>query len=569
MATQRQPLPIGIDDYKELIEKGYYHVDKTLFIKELLENSPKALLIPRPRRFSKTLNMSMLKYFFSNDENDYSHLFENKKIWKCPECRKHFGQYPVVFITFKGVKEDNWEDARRALVKIIAKEFFKFRFLLESSAIEKIQKAEFLRLMEEKATSSDMNESLEFLTKLLTQHYGKPAIVLIDEYDTPINYAHMNDYYKKMVGFMKNILHAVLKGNEHLEFGVMTGVMRVAKEGIFSGLNNLEVCNMKTDKYSDQFGFTHDEVSQMLQNYGLEKHEKEVKNWYNGYRVGWKDKISKVYNPWSIINFLNTNGSFQPYWVNTGNPEILKKIMLDSSEDTKKSMDILLSGMSFAEEIDDGLIFPEIEKNYHAVWNMLFYSGYITFDGTVGEAGYEKLLLKVPNNEVMKLFHKMASEIFKQKSFSTDSLKDFIKALLVGDDEELQEILQDFVMASMGVYDFDSDEPEKSYHLFVLGMLVFMRDEYIVRSNHLSGKGRYDIMIIPKNIKQIETEKCFIIEFKKAKPGKMEKAAQKGLDQIEEKNYEAELLDQGFTKDNIVKYGIAFQGKDVFVKRAP
>ena len=495
--TAKKPVPIGIDNYKELIENGYYNVDKTLFIKEFLENKSKVTLIPRPRRFGKTLNMSMLKYFFSNDGNDYSQLFENKKIWECQECRKRFGQYPVVFLSFKGLKKRTWEEGRESVIKVISKEFFRFRFLLESDSIEKIQKDEFLRMMEGKPSSSELDESLKFLTELLENYYNKTAIVLIDEYDTPINYAHMNGYYDDMVSLIREILHAVFKGNEHLEFGIMTGVMRVAKEGIFSGLNNLEVCNMKADKYSDQFGFTNDEVDQMLGHYGLGEKKKEVEHWYNGYRVGWKDKVTKVYNPWSIISFLNTNGVFQPYWVNTGNPEILKKIMLESSEVAKKKIDKLLARQTFKEKIKDGIIFPEIEKNEPAIWSMLFYAGYITFDREKGVPDSGELLLKLPNNEIMDVFQGLVDEIFKSH-FSTDSIKDFIKALLNGDDTELQEILQDFVMASMSVYDFHHDEPEKSYHLFVLGMLVFIRDEYILRSNHESGMGKYDIMVIPK-----------------------------------------------------------------------
>ena len=549
-------LPIGISDYKTLITQGYYFVDKTLLIKEFIDSSPQVTLITRPRRFGKTLDLSMLNYFFQRGfaKANY-YLFENTIIWQEPE-RELCGQYPVIYLSFKDVKSLTWDTALKHLKNLIKDEFLRHQHYISLSIN---QETYFDRIIKETGSVADYEISLQFLCELLSAHYKQPVIILIDEYDTPITSAYHYGYYNDMAPFMRTLLTKVYKDNPHLHKGLLTGILRAAKEGIFSGLNNLAVNTLLSNPYSDKFGFTPEEVKNLLTEQSLLNKRDEIIAWYNGYSCG----KMRLYNPWSIINCAYEGGALKPYWVNTSDNLLIKKVIAQADETVKSKLEELLADETISEVISEGVVLPGIERHPDAVWSLLLFAGYLTFNEyQLLEEGRERCLLAIPNKEIRILYKELIKQIFEE-SLSINKGHELLNALTRGDVEVFAELFQEFVVNSMSFFDFAPDEPEKSYHLLVLGLLVMLGDSYEIKSNRESGYGRYDIMIIPRQ----KNKRAIIIEFKKASKARketLESAADNALKQIEEKKYAQELRGRGFKE--IQALGISFQGKELLIK---
>ena len=550
-------LPIGINNYKEIIEENCYYVDKTLLIKELLSKRDKATLLCRPRRFGKTLTLSMLKYFFEKTEISNAHLFTDKKVWEHEDVRTHQGQYPVIFISFKDVKDANFEDAYKSIVLIILKEFERYEKVLLSN----LNEGQALRYNMLKSGAADnilLCSSLLFLSELLHEHYGKRVIVLLDEYDTPIHAAYTHSYYAEMIIFIKKLFSSVLKDNDHLERSVLTGILRTAKEGIFSDLNNLAVYTLLNDEFSDKFGFTSDEVDLLLKDQNLTEHKVAIQKWYNGYHAG---ETSLIYNPWSILNCVNKNGKFMTYWVNTSSNDLIKTLIAGANSYVKQELESLLNDIPVVKTIEEAFTFATVYQTDNVLWSLLLFSGYVTYSERIlTNKGKYDCNLTLPNHEIRCLYKDFISEIFISSFKDQDNIKEFFRALTNKDTRSVQQLLQLFITNSMSFYDLAHNEPEKSYHLFILGLLVTLENTYSVRSNRESGYGRYDIMLIPHDKSQVG----IVIEFKKVGDQTLEEASEAALLQIQDKKYANELYAQGIT--NIIGYGIAFAGKQVLVK---
>ncbi len=547
-------LPIGISDYKKLIEGNYYYVDKTLLVKEILETVGEVKLIPRPRRFGKTLNISMLRYFFEHSSENNSHLFTKTAIWQDSCSRNLQGQYPVIFLTFKDVKERTWESTYKKIREVIANEF-KRHFAKLETTLSEFDLKKYTDLSTEAAAEETYSTSLFFLSQLLLNSYGKRVMVLIDEYDAPIHDGYAHDYYHQIVKFLRSLLTSVFKDNPHIERGVLTGILRTSKEGIFSGLNNLQVYQLTDTEFSDKFGFVNQEVKQLLNDYNVLGKSNEIQQWYNGYTFG----QTTVYNPWSILSCVSKEGALKPYWVNTSDNKLVRKLITLSSIAVKEDLNSLLSGNTIEKEIDEAIIFPGIENDARAVWSLLLFTGYLTYTHLKLKEGKTICTLVIPNKEIAILYKGLIEDIFEH-SLSLSTVQDLRIALTTGDTFSFAKVLQEFINSSMSVHDIPSPEPEKSYHLFVLGLLVLLADDYEIKSNRESGLGRYDIMIIPRKPNKL----AIVIEFKKATSTEnLEIGAKKALEQIKEKNYVQELKERGIK--SIKLFGIAFFGKQLFV----
>jgi len=548
-------LPIGLSDFKTLIENNYYYVDKSLFIKELYESAGQVLLIPRPRRFGKTLNLSMLKYFFGKSSVDNSYLFKDTHIGREKKHMELQGQFPVIYLTFKDVKENNWKSTYEHLVKIIANEFHNYSSILIPNLTE-YQLSNYNSILERTSSQIDYSKSLIFLTELLYNHYQQKVIVLIDEYDAPIHAGYINGYYNDITQFMRSLLTSVLKDNQYLEKGVLTGILRTAKEGIFSGLNNLSVHTLLDTEFEDKFGFTEQEVKQLLKDWDLADKLPEIQEWYNGYTFG----NTTIYNPWSLISCANKKGILKPYWLNTSDNALVKKLIYLASEEVKQELELLLNNKTIEKEITEAVIFPGIENNSKALWSLLLFSGYLTYTSCRLTVGKVYCNLAIPNQEIDILYRDLITEVF-EATLTSSKVSIMLKALTSGDIKTFEILLQEFIVNSISMYDLPCNEPEKSYHLFILGLLILLADTYQVKSNRESGLGRYDIMLIPKD----KSKLGLVIEFKKASNQEsLELAAQRALEQIKQKQYAQELKSLGIT--NIKLIGIAFQGKEIFIQ---
>ncbi len=535
-------LPIGISDFKEVIEEGYQYVDKTLLIEELKRTNGKVLLLPRPRRFGKTLNLSMLRYFFEKSETSNAHLFHKTLIWRNEQFHKFQGIYPVIFLTFKNVKVRDWPGAYERMQLVIADEFKRHRYLLE--ALDIYDRKEYEAILAKEASKAQCEESLFFLTRLLRKHYKKKVIVLIDEYDAPIHAAYNNGYYKEMIDFMRSLLTAVLKDNSYLERAVLTGILRAAKEGIFSGLNNLRVYTLLQEKFADKFGFTTSEVDVLLAHTHLTRKNESIKDWYNGYTFG----KTTIYNPWSLLECIDHKGVVDPYWANTSDNELVRRLIAQADEAVKSELELLLSDKPIVKEIDE-----------KALWSLLLFAGYATFNSLRKKAGKTFCSLILPNKEIKFLYRNLISSIFDE-SLGGSRIQNLKESLLAADSERFEEMMQDFVLKSMSAFDIPENEPEKSYHLFVLGLLVTFSDLFEVKSNHESGYGRYDILLIPHDKKNWG----LILEFKKVSAREtLADDAKKALKQIENKEYVHELGARGIKKK--AAFGIACKGKKILV----
>lgn len=554
---------IGNQDFESIRESEYFYIDKTHFIREWWESGDSVTLITRPRRFGKTLNISMLEKFFSVKYAGRSDLFEGLSIWKKEKYRLLQGTYPVLSLSFADVKETSFEQARKKMCRIIRELYYQFRFLTESGVMTDSEKRDFLQI----SVNMEDNEAaftLKALSGYLSRYYGKKVLILLDEYDTPMQEAYVNGYWQEMVRFTRNLFNSTFKTNPYLERAIMTGITRVSKESIFSDLNNLKVVTTTSGKYEDCFGFTEEEVFAALGEFGLSDRKQQVKDWYDGFSFGEKKDI---YNPWSIINFLDEK-RVGAYWANTSANSLVGKLIREGSIDVKKTFQALLGGKTLNVEIDEQIIYEQLLSKKNAVWSLLLASGYLKVVNTdfVERTGRTYYELALTNKEVYVMFENMIRDWFS----GNDDYNDFIKAMLM-DDLKAMNLYMNRVAAEM-FSSFDSGtkpsgkEPERFYHGFVLGLMADLTDKYIITSNRESGFGRYDVMLEPR---RKQGDHAVIIEFKVQTEDEKELSdtVKDALRQIDEKGYQANLIAKGFPEECIRKYGFAFCGKKVLIGR--
>ena len=558
---------IGNQDYETIRREGYFYIDKTAFIREWWESGDSVTLITRPRRFGKTLNMSMVEQFFSVNYAGRSDLFEGLSIWQEEKYRRIQGTYPVIALSFAKVKENSYQNARKRICRIIADLYRQFDFLLDSEKLNERDR-ELYRIVSADMEDYVAAESLNALSSLLMRHYGKKVIILLDEYDTPMQEAYIDGYWEELVAFIRNLFNAAFKTNPYLERAIMTGITRVSKESVFSDLNNLKVVTTTSEKYADCFGFTEGEVFAALEEYGLSDQKQLVKDWYDGFIFGSKKDI---YNPWSIINFLDDK-KVGVYWANTSSNRLVGKLIREGSASVKKTFEILLSGGTLEMEIDEQIIYSQLLVKKNAVWSLLLASGYLkvldtTFVERLGRTYYK---LTLTNREVHIMFESMILDWFS----GNDDYNDFIKALLLGDVKAMNTYMNRVTQEMFSYFDTgksNRSEPERFYHGFVLGLMVELADRYVVTSNRESGFGRYDVMLEPRRIPMAASEggdNAIILEFKvqdEEEERELADTVSQALRQIEEKNYQASLIAKGIPRERIRKYGIAFCGKKVLI----
>ena len=547
-------MPIGVDDFKEVREQ-YYFVDKTDFIRQLIDAHSKVTLITRPRRFGKTLIMSMLEYFFSIDRKKESQgLFSGLSVEKSGTAyMNHLGAHPVIFISLKNVSGDTWESIVKSLGFALADLYRGFNYLAQSADVDDSLKIYFQKVLYEKATQDELAVSLLRLTTMLHQHYGKPVILLIDEYDAPIQQAWEQGFYEEGIRFMRQFLGSVLKTNSSLDFAVLTGVLRIAKESIFSGLNNLDVCSVMTDQYSDVFGFTADEVSEIASALQCSHMLPDIQAWYDGYHFGKED----IYNPWSVINFFDKQ-TLADYWVNTSGNAILRQMMKQTDEEQKEALLSLLHGDSVTAVIREGVIYDDIGENTDALYTMLLTTGYLTAIHKQSTFGGQLCRLVIPNREVKDAYRAEVLERMRGR-LAASSLLLMMENLVAGHVVPFSKTLERYIAYLVSSY--DAANKESFYHGFLLGMTALFVPEYVVESNRESGYGRFDIAIFPKDT----SKSGVLMEFKAAdSETQMEDKTDEALRQIEEKQYGTEFEKRGIS--TVWKYGIAFCGKQVHVK---
>ena len=546
---EKKAVPVGIEDFKELIQEGYYYIDKTLLIDEMLMNKSKVTLFTRPRRFGKTLNMSMLKYFFDvKDKEENKKLFENLKVFDS-EYMVEQGKYPVIFISLKDLKGNTWEECLNRLKLFIFDLYVEFEYIREK--MNKWDKRKFEKVLYEKE-DADYIMSLKFLADSLYKYYGEKVIILIDEYDAPIINAFDKGFYNEAINFFQTFYSSALKTNNSLKYGVLTGITRIIKEGIFSGLNNLKVDTILNKKYSEYFGLLESEVIEMLDYFGMKYKIEEVKEWYNGYLFG----ESEVYNPWSIVNYID-NGEIKAYWANVSGNTLLENMLDHTGEGVYDDLKQFTDGESIEKYISDGTTIKSLLSNDDEIWQLLLYSGYLTkAKNQEKESDSNIYNLKIPNKEIRKYFGNMFLNRFFGTEVKTSIL---IKSLENGDIKKFEKTLGEIMINMLSHFDLDK-EMEKIYQVFMIGLVGFLMGKYEIISNDESGYGRYDLAIIP--IKS--NEKAYLMEFKISKTKKgMEERAQKALKQIDEKKYDTKLKARGIK--NILKIGVAFYGKEVKV----
>ena len=551
-------LPIGISDYVRA-QSEYYYVDKTLLIKEFLDQKPLVSLFTRPRRFGKTLNMDMLRVFFEISDEDTGKYFTDKAIWKCgDEYRSHQGKYPIIFLTFKDVKFETWEATIDKIRGLLQDEYGRHQEIINSNKLSQYEKDYFTKILNGTSNEVELTSALERLSKMLATYYGKAPIIIIDEYDTPIQEGYSKDFYEEIIGFMRNFFSGAFKDNKNLSYGFLTGILRIAQESIFSGLNNLTVDSVMDEEYDSFFGFTGDEVRTMLEYYGMEKKEKELKEWYDGYLFGREE----IYNPWSVINYISKGCVPQAYWVNTGKNEILEDVLKIATDDITEKLYSLLQGERVIVRIDQNVVYPSLGEDSANIYSLLLVAGYLRIQKKELQADGSYLCeVSIPNREIVAVYKsEILSHLFQIGAVTRTTANKIAESLYGNDYKKLQNAIAEYMDKSVSFYDAGA---EGFYHGLVLGLIALMDNQYKIKSNRESGDGRYDICLIPR--KHRYPGVIMELKWKKNLRGDyLDKLAEEALSQIDEMGYDSELKEEGIY--NILKMGIAFSGKKVSIK---
>ncbi|MBK8256821.1 MAG: AAA family ATPase [Polyangiaceae bacterium] len=554
--------PIGLSDFRALREGGFQYVDKSALITDLLAESAQVFLIPRPRRFGKTLNLSMLRCFFEKRAEDLRPLFEGLAVVSSESAWAHFQRYPVIFLTFKDIKPTSWEDCLHGMLNVLSKTFKAHRYLLNEGQIEPEDARLFTAILDRRATKADLTIALDLLSRLLAEHHGCKVLILLDEYDSPIHAGYTNKYYDEVVAFFRDFLSGGFKDNPHLWKGVLTGILRVAKESMFSGLNNIDVFSILRTQLSAAFGFTESEVYALAEAAGQAGNMDGIRDYYNGYLFGGQ----AIYNPWSVLSFFNRgDGVLRPYWIETSSNDLVRALLLTGPRGVKAELETLLAGGTVDKPIDENIVLRDISTHSDAVWSFLLFTGYLKAVELSFVEGIQSATLAVPNTEVSLALRSMARAWLQAQVGSSDELKELLDALLRGDAPTVERHLAQMVQVNLSFFDTSPPQPERFYHGLVVGLLAGLAPRYDVRSNRESGYGRCDVMVLPKTVGQPGVA----LELKSVHTDAgetVEKAFRAAFRQLAEKDYAAELRARGATP--IIQLAAVFEGKRVFVRVA-